>query len=243
MMRLGIIYPGGGAEQDYYLFGERHGLRMFLVGSRIPAGDDHAVDALLQTARIENLLEAVGRFRTLDPDAVVWACTSGSFIVGRDGAERQVAALRAATGVPATSTSLAFVDALDALNARLVAVVATYPEPASRALASFLNAFGVIVASLQWLDAPSGLDAALISEERLAEAVRHAAAERPDAVLIPDTALTTMERISRLESIAQCAVLTANQVTLWAALGLAGRPLVTEGYGRLFNLPFRDYVA
>jgi maleate cis-trans isomerase len=243
MTRLGIIYPGGGAEQDYYLFGERHGLRMFLVGSRIPAGDDHAVDALVQTAHIENLLEAAARFRTLDPEAVVWACTSGSFIVGRDGAERQVAALRAATGVPATSTSLAFVDALRAVGAKRVAVVATYPEPASRVLVSFLNAFGVTVASLQWLDALSGLDAALIAEERLADAVRHAAAARPDAVLIADTALPTMERIARLEAIAQCAVLTANQVTLWAALGLVRRPLITERYGHLFNLPFREYVA
>ena len=243
MTRLGVIYPGGGAEQDYYLFGERHGLRMFLVGSRIPAGDDHAVDALLQTARVENICEAAARFRTLAPGVVVWACTSGSFIVGRDGAERQVAALRAATGVLATSTSLAFVDALAALGAPRVAVVATYPEPASRALASFLNAFGVTVASLQWLDAPSGLDAALIAEERLADAVRHAAAERPDAVVIPDTALPTMERIGRLESIAQCPVVTANQVTLWAALGLVGHPLIAEGHGRLFNLPFREHMA
>ena len=164
MTRLGVIYPGGGAEQDYYLFGERHGLRMFLVGSRIPAGDDHAVEALLQTARVENIREAAARFRTLDPDVVVWACTSGSFIVGRDGAERQMAALRAATGVPATSTSLAFVDALGALGAPRVALSQRHgPEPASRALASFLNAFGVTVASLQWLDAPSGLEAALIA--------------------------------------------------------------------------------
>jgi maleate cis-trans isomerase len=97
--------------------------------------------------------------------------------------------------------------------------------------------------SLQWLDAPSGLDAALIAEERLANAVRRAAAERPDAVVIPDTALPTMERIGWLESIAQCPVVTANQVTLWAATGLGGHPVVTEGYGSLFNLPFREYVA
>ena len=192
MIRLGFIYPGGGAEQDFYQFGERHGLRMFLVGSRIPGGDDHAVEALLQTARVENLIEAAGRFATLDPAVVVWACTSGSFIVGRAGAEAQVAALRTATGRPATSTSLAIVDALAALGAKRVAVVATYPEPAARALDSFLSAFGSEVASLQWLDAPSGLDAAAIGEERMAAAVRRAAGEKPDAVVIPDTALPTM---------------------------------------------------
>jgi maleate cis-trans isomerase len=243
MTRFGIIYPGGGAEQDFYRFGEEHDVRMLLVGSRIPAGDDHAVEALLQTARVENLLEAASRFATLAPDVVVWACTSGSFIIGRDGAERQAAALREATGVPATSTSLAFVDALAALGARQVAVVATYPEPASRALVAFLRAFGIEVTSLQWLDAPSGLDAALIDDDRLTPAVRKAAADRPDAVVIPDTALPTMQRIERLEAIAGRPVVTANQVTLWAALGLAQRELVTEAYGRLFRLPFRESVA
>ena len=243
MTRLGVIYPGGGAEQDYYAFGERHDVRMFLAGSRIPAGDDHAVEALLHTARVENLLEAARRFATLDPDVVIWACTSGSFVVGREGAERQVEALRAATGRPATSTSLAFVGALAALGARRVAVVATYPEPASRALAAFLRAFAIEVASLQWLDAPSGHDAALIGHDRLADAVQRAAAVQPDAVVIPDTALPTMDRVGRLEAIAGCPVATANQVTLWAALALAGRPLVTEAYGRLFRLPSREYAA
>jgi maleate cis-trans isomerase len=239
MTRLGIIYPGGGAEQDYYAFGERHDVRMFLVGSRTPAGDDHAVDALLQTARVENLLEAASRFATLDPDVVVWACTSGSFIVGREGAEVQVAALREATGRPATSTSLAIVDGLAELGARRVAVVATYPEPAARALASFLDAFGIAVTSLQWLDAVCGLDAALIAEERLADTVMQAAAAGPDAIVIPDTALPTVDRIARLEAIAGSPVVTANQVTLWAALRLAGRSVVSDAYGRLFGLAER----
>jgi maleate cis-trans isomerase len=243
MIRLGIIYPGGGAEQDYYRFGERHNVRMFLVGPRIPAGDDHAVEALLQTARVENILEAAARFETLTPDVVVWACTSGSFIVGRAGAEQQVAALREATGRPATSTSLAFIEALAALGARRVSVVATYPEAAAQALAKFLGEYGIEVASLQWLDAPSGLDAALIDQQRLTDAMRQAAANRPEAVVIPDTALPTMELLTRLEAIVGCPVLIANQVTLWAAMGLAGRPLITDAYGRLFCIPLREYAA
>ena len=240
MIRLGFIYPGGGAEQDYYRFGERHDLRMFLVGSRIPGGDDHAVEALLQTARVENLIEAADRFATLDPAVVVWACTSGSFIVGRAGAEAQVAALRTATGRPATSTALAIVDGLMALGARRVAVVATYPEPAARALVAFLDAFGIAVASLQWLDAPNGLDAAAIGKDRLKAAVRQAIMGKPDVVVIPDTALPTMGLVERLEAMAGCPVVTANQATLWAAVGLAGQAVAAAGQGRLFTLAFKE---
>ena len=96
MTRLGFVYPGGGAEHDYYRFAERHGFQVFLAGSRIPAGDDHAVEALLQTARTEHILESARRLLTLRVDAILWACTSGSFILGRAGAEAQAQALREA---------------------------------------------------------------------------------------------------------------------------------------------------
>jgi hypothetical protein len=56
-VRLGFLYPGGGAEQDYYLFGEEvhDRVRMFLVGTRVGGGrdDDHSVAALLRTAEVE----------------------------------------------------------------------------------------------------------------------------------------------------------------------------------------------
>ena len=235
MTRLGFIYPGGGAEYEYYLFAERHGFQAFLVGSRIPGGDDHTVEALRQTARIEHIVEAGRHLVPLRPDAVVWACTSGSFILGRTGAEAQVEALSVATGRPATSTSLAFVAALTRLRATRVAVLATYPEPASRAFAAFLAEHDIAVVSLDWLDASTGFDAAAIGGDRLLAAAEGVALEA-EALLIPDTALPTLEFLVTLEQRIERPVLTANQVTLWAGLGLAGRPQRVPGYGRLFGL-------
>jgi len=240
MMRLGFIYPGGGAEHDYYRFAEEHGFRAFLVGSRSPGGNDHDVAALLQTARTEHIVEAALRLKTLHVDAALWACTSGSFIVGRAGAEAQVRALREATGKPATSTSLAFIDALRALGARRVAVLATYPEPASRVFADFLGAYGVAVASLNWLDASSGFDAANIDAERLTQALDSADLSNAEAVLVPDTALPSLEIVEHLEERCGRAVLTANQVTLWAALGLAHQAFTVSGFGRIFTSAYRE---
>ena len=239
MTRLGFVYPGGGAEHDYYRFAEANGFTVFLAGSRIPAGDDHDVEALLETARTEHIVEAAKRLMTLRVDAILWACTSGSFILGRAGAEAQARALADATGLPATSTSLAFVAALERLGVRRVAVLATYPEPASRAFAAFLGEHGIAVAGLSWLDAPSGFDAAVIDETRLAAALLNIDLAAAEAVLIPDTALPSLELIDRLEAACRRPVLTANQVTIWAGLGLARRPLTVAGYGRLFTLPAR----
>jgi maleate cis-trans isomerase len=237
--RLGFVYPGGGAEHDYYRFAEANGFTVFLAGSRIPAGDDHDVEALRETARIEHIVEAARRLMTLRIDAVLWACTSGSFILGRAGAEAQARALAQATGRPATSTSLAFVAALERLGVKRVAVLATYPEPASRAFAAFLGEHGIAVAGLRCLDAASGFDAAVIDEARLAAALSDIDVATAEAVLIPDTALPSLELVDRLEAACQRPVLTANQVTIWAGLGLAARPLTVAGYGRLFTLPAR----
>jgi maleate cis-trans isomerase len=237
--RLGFVYPGGGAEHDYYRFAEANGFAVFLAGSRIPAGDDHDVEALRETARIEHIVEAARRLMTLRVDAVLWACTSGSFILGRAGAEAQARALAEATGRPATSTSLAFVAALERLGASRVAVLATYPEPASRAFTAFLGEHGIGVDGLRWLDAPSGFDAAVIDETDLSAALAGLDLGTAEAVLIPDTALPSLDLIDRLEAACDRPVLTANQVTIWAGLGLARRPLTVAGYGRLFTLPAR----
>lgn len=240
MTRLGFVYPGGGAEHDYYRFAEKHGFQVFLAGSRTPGGDDHDVDSLLRTARTEHIVESAKRLLTLRVDTIVWACTSGSFILGRAGAEAQAKTLREATGKPGTSTSLAFVAALERLGTLRVAVLATYPEPASRAFAAFLSEYGVDVADQRWLDAPSGFDAANIDEQRLGAALSKVDLRRVEAVLIPDTALPSLDLVDRLEAACGRPVLTANQVTLWAALGLAGQPLTVSGFGRLFRIPGKE---
>jgi maleate cis-trans isomerase len=242
MTRLGFVYPGGGAEPDYYRFAETHGFQAFLAGSRIPGGDDHAVEALLQVARTEHILESARRLLTLRVDAILWACTSGSFILGRAGAEAQAQALRQGTGKPGTSTSIAFIGALNRIGARRVAVLATYPEPAARALAGFLGEYGITVTALRWLDAPTGFDAANIAADQLATALADTDLGRAEAVLIPDTALPSLDIIDRLEADCGLPVLTANQVTIWGALGLARRRLVTSGYGKLFTIACEDQL-
>ena len=170
--------------------GER--LRICLTSTRVGGeeGKDHEVEALQQTARIDWLTQAAKRLALLEPDTVFWACTSGSFILGRDYAERQRDAIASAAGMPAGSTSLAFVKVLEEIGVRSVSVVATYPEPASRALASFLAEFGIEVIHLQWLDVPGGWDTSDMDPERIVNGVREAAVDGAGVVLVPDTALS-----------------------------------------------------
>src|SRR5690606_17076349 len=88
--------------------------------------DLHAVPELLDLGSPARLAEGASLLARHEPDAVVWACTSGSFVYGWDGAAEQVAGLsEAAGGKPASSTSFAFVHAAQTLGVRKVAVAAS----------------------------------------------------------------------------------------------------------------------
>ncbi|HSH23121.1 MAG TPA: hypothetical protein VK975_03575, partial [Acidimicrobiales bacterium] len=81
-------------------------------------------------------------------DVALWAFTSGSFVLGLEGARNQVAGIAEALGVPASSTSLALVDACNAVGAARVAIAATYPADVAHAFGRFLAEAGIEVVSV-----------------------------------------------------------------------------------------------
>ncbi|MCZ7598030.1 MAG: hypothetical protein M5U09_10285 [Gammaproteobacteria bacterium] len=171
--RLGILYPPTGSEFEYYTAAEamRPPARAYVVGVRIAGGArEHEPRHLRQTASVDNLLLSARALAPVKPHSVMWACTSGSFIDGLDFARKQAAALARELGVPASSTSLAFLAALERFGIGRVAVLASYPRPAARAFAAFLAQGGVEVADMVSLGAPSGPDAARLGAARLVEA-------------------------------------------------------------------------
>ena len=230
---VGILYPGFSAEDDYPL------AESLLGGPRLPLvhtemrEDAHRVDALLDIGGDDVLAEGV---RALDRplDAVVWACTSGSFVFGWEGAAAQVAALRAAAGVPASSTSFAFADACARLGVTRVAVGATYPDDVAERFVAFLAAAGIEVLSLSAKGIVTAAEVGTLPPETVLEFA--AAADHPDAqaVLLPDTALHTIGLLDRLDAHVGKPVLTANQVSVWQGLRLAGADVPRPRFGALF---------
>lgn len=236
-VKLGIIYPGGAqAEEEYYEFAEQHGnLSIFLVISRIPEGGGHSIGALIETAGIEHLTEAAQRLVKLKPDAVLWACTSGSFVLGRTGAEQQIRRIEETAHAIASSTSLAFVRAIEHLNIKQVAIAATYPSEASQAFKNFLGEFGIESLNVQFSGAPTGYDASKIPPNKIMKLAQSADVPNAQALLIPDTAFHSLGIIQPLEEQLGKPVLTANQVTLWEGLRLAGERPKQRGLGKLME--------
>jgi maleate cis-trans isomerase len=235
MTTVGFLYPGNSAEDDYPR------IEMLLDSDiRLPVvhtdiGEDaHRVDALLRMGADERLADGVEGLRLAGAESVVWACTSGSFVYGWDGAREQTRALARAAGLPASSTSFAFAHAVRALGAGRVAVAATYPEDVTAYFTAFLKAAGAEVVS----DCAGGIiTAAEVGTwewEQVLELAR--AGDHPDAevVLMPDTALHTVAYLPDLEEALGKPVLTANQVTVWEGLRLVERKAWAPKLGTLF---------
>lgn len=234
---VGIIYPGHAAEDEYPAAAVRLGVH--LPVEHVHGTDLHAVPELLELGSPDRLAAGARRLMARMPpgelDALMWACTSGSFVYGPEGVPRQAERLAKVAGVPAASTTQAFVAALSTLGIGRVAVAASYPADVAQLFVDFLLASGVRVEAL----GSAGIETAAGVGRLRADQVRDLATRNDhpaaDALLIPDTALHTLGVVGDLEARLGKPVLTANQVTLWQGLRLAGVTAAVPGWGTLFD--------
>lgn len=235
-MRAGFLYPGHAAEDDYPRMAG-------LVASPVEAHvvhtsvgvDAHRVDDLLDLGGPERLAEGAAALAAAGCEVAVWACTSGSFVFGPEGARAQVTGVEAHAGVPASSTSFAFVNALAHLGIDRVAIAATYPPDVAHAFEAFLAAHDVTVASVGAEDVLTATEVGTFGRERVVRFVTAGDHPGAAAVLVPDTALHSAAWIDELEAAVGKPVLTANQVTMWEALRLAGVTGRAQRLGTLFR--------
>jgi maleate cis-trans isomerase len=236
MVTVGLLYPGHSAEDDYPALEARLGGSIRLPVVITSVGEDaHRVDALLDLGRAERLAAGASELAAAEPDAVMWACTSGSFVFGPDGARNQASGVAQALRVPASSTSIAFVDACRALDVRRVAVAASYPEDVAQHFVRFLTAGGVEVVAMGSHGIITAAEVGTLDPDRVIAMVKAADHPDADAILVPDTAMHTLEIVDELEAAVGKPVLTANQVTVWKGLQLVGPVPSLSGLGSLFS--------
>lgn len=169
----------------------------------------------------------------VDPKAVAYACTSGSFLEGGDALRRQIADIGAITSCPVVATSLAMVDALQELHVKRIALATPYLDMLNEIEKRYFESQGFAVVSVRGL----GLSGAAIREVPPQEAYRLArGADRPEAeaIFVSCTDLRAMEVVPLLEAELGKPVLTSNLVTLWALMRACGHPFRRADLGRLF---------
>jgi maleate isomerase len=172
---------------------------------------------------------------TVEPAAVAYGCTSGSFIGGLAGEAALVAGMVEAGAPMAVTTSGGVIAAAHALGLKNLAVVTPYDESVGAKLRAYLNEAGVEVAAQNDI----GLTGRIwtVPYEVTADLARRTAQGGGDAVFLSCTNLLTYDLIASLEQELGVPVITANQVTMWAVLAAAGVAAVGPGQSLLERRP------
>jgi len=170
--------------------------------------------------------------------AIVYGFTSSSYVRGAaDDAALKVRLEKCTRGFPVIIPCAAAVAALTVLAARRLALVSPpwFSVEMDKQGARYFQSqgFDVIYSS------PAGLpsDQQAVRPSQLYEWVRTHVPRNAEAVFIGGNGFRAIGVIKALEQDLARPVLTANQVALWQALGLAGAGAPVLNYGQIFEHP------
>jgi maleate isomerase len=162
---------------------------------------------------------------------LVFACTSGSFILGRGWDQKISDGIVQSTGIPTVTTSTAMIEALLILKAKKIGLATPYSEEITQREVDFLEHYGFEVVSSSCLRIVESSEIAAVPLDRVADLARAALSPKAEALFISCTNLHTMQLLDALEEELGIPVISSNQATLWWSLRNTGhkRPLKCAG--------------
>jgi maleate isomerase len=231
--RIGVMIPSVNTvlEPDFYAMAPPgvsiHASRLLRGPLMTPSmEDEYGMAAQLERAAAELASARV--------DVLLYGCTGGSLLDGAGYDEQLARRIREATGIAATTTSTAVLQALRALDIRRVSILTPYPEWIDLRERRFLEASGLTVLDMKGL----GLDfaaSASASREQIYRAARGLKLDGADGLFISCTNFPAVACIEALERDTGLPVVTSNQASLWAVLRILGLGDALTGCGRLLS--------
>lgn len=234
--RIAFLYPGFAAEDDYPFLAKAVDLPVEVEVLHTDFKEDaHRVDALKDMGDPVRLREGARQLKGKGIDAVLWTSTSASFVYGWEGAQRQIEVMEETLGVPASTTAFAFVDAIKTMGYKQVAVAATYPEDIAERFKQFLQFAEIEVLQVKSKGIITAAEVGTFGKDAVLKMVTENDHPDAEALLVPDTALHSAAWLDELEEAVGKPVLTANQVSFWKTLQLAGIFKPQNNLGTLFK--------
>jgi maleate isomerase len=203
------------------------------VGRMYRSSSDVTVESLMEMARHAN--EAARLLAMTKPDLIMFGCTSGSFILGVGWDQEIIQGIQETSGIRAQTTSTAVIAALEAVQARKVAIATPYTDEINERERSFLEGHGFSVVGLAGLGIAKGEQIARVPPSAVYDFARSSDRADADALFISCTNFRTREVIDRLEEELGKPVITSNQASLWMSLKAIGKTQPRPIGGRLLR--------
>ena len=199
---------------------------------------------LVHDVTVEGLAEAVTQVEraalelaSAEVDVILQAGTAIAFFRGLGHDAELSRRIAAATGIRATTSLTAVVEALRALGIRRPAIATSYIADIDARLKDVLEKSGFAVAAIEGMGLKRSIDMGKVKPEetyRLAQDVARSA-PRADGILVSCGNLRSFEAIEPLETDTGLPVVTSNQAGLWQALRLVGVNEHLPNLGRLLR--------
>ncbi|MFN7000437.1 MAG: Asp/Glu/hydantoin racemase [Elioraea tepidiphila] len=233
---LGVITPSGNlvVERittrllDRFPTVSAHFSRIGVVGERDPFPNSYDLDGMLTAARLLSHAK---------PDVILWNGSKGGSIgFGHDADLKR--RIEDATGITATTSSLALLEAVARLGTRRIALVTPYAAAYQQRIVARMAEEGITVIAESHLGLTDNLSYASVPAERILAQIETVARAAPDAVLTWCTNYAGALVAAEAERRHGLPVLDATTLPLWHALRLVGRDTgpAAPQWGRLFAL-------
>jgi maleate isomerase len=202
--------------------------------ARIPVGNISLAAGDADQFEVATMVAAARSLCDAEMDAVVWNGTSGCW----NGTQADVAicaAITDATGVPASTSTLAQYDAFAAFGFTRFGLAVPYTDDVTARTIETYRLAGFSAVSHANLGLTVGRDMAYVPLDEIRRLVR--AADCPDAecVVVICTGLPAALVVEEMEAELGKPVFDSVAVTLWRGLQLAGAPTGIDGWGRLLR--------
>jgi maleate isomerase len=196
---------------------------------------DVTVDGLNEAAK--QVERAALELASAEVDVILQAGTAIAFFRGF-GHDRELSRrIHDATGIQATTSLSAVVDALRMLKIQRPAIATSYLPDIDARLAEVLEKSGFEVAAIRGMGFKRSIDMGKVTPEETYRLAREVARSAPkaDGILISCGNLRSFEAIEPLETDMGLPVVTSNQAGLWQAMRMAGIKDRLTSLGRLLR--------
>jgi len=173
-------------------------------------------------------------------DCIVFAATAPTLAKGKGYDRELIKRMEDAAGRPATTAATAFVDALNALGAKRIAIGAPWSRTMDKPMVAFMQAHGFEVVHSEVVGFVSGVELGRADPQQAYDLGLRADRPQADVIVMPGGNWRCMSIVERLEQKVGKPVLSNNAVSLWAGLRLLKRHDSIPGYGMLLRDHVRD---
>lgn len=211
--RVGLIVPSTNTVMEPDLYRNLpsgttvHTSRMLLEGSVTIEAEELMLDVYLP--------ECARQIGTLQPDVVVFGCTSAGALRGPAYEQELAGEISKATGAPTVTIMGAVVEELQRLGVKSVALLTPYSEEINDTIKESLESSGFTVPYMNGMDVKGAFNIAAVSPEEIVDYVREQLeGVESDCLFVSCANLKSVEALEQIREAAGRPVVTSNQAVL-----------------------------